>query len=80
MARDLVFQAVYLQSSKISNVSCLSGEVACLFYWWEPDPTFLLMQPTEIVFPQHEKQEWVEAIQTSSVAQVGAGCWAGSAK
>lgn len=45
-------------------------QVTCLFYWWEPDPTFLLLQPTEVFFPQHEKHEWAQAIQTSAAEQV----------
>jgi len=43
--------------------------VACLFYWWEPDPTFLLLDPTEMTFPAHLKQEWSQGIQTSAGQQ-----------
>eukprot|EP00913_Durusdinium_trenchii_P025029 g23494.t1 len=25
-----------------------------LFYWWEPDPTFLEMAPVEVIFPPHD--------------------------
>eukprot|EP00435_Cladocopium_sp_Y103_P025013 s2847_g6.t1 len=48
----------------------LPKQVACLFYWWEPDPTFLLLDPTEMTFPAHVKQEWARGIQTSAGQQV----------
>jgi len=48
----------------------LPKQVACLFYWWEPDPTFLLLDPTEMTFPAHLKQEWSQGIQTSAGQQV----------
>lgn len=48
----------------------LPKQVACLFYWWEPDPTFLLLDPTEMTFPAHVKQEWSQGIQTSAGQQV----------
>ena len=26
-----------------------------LFYWWEPDPTFLELAPVEVIFPPHDR-------------------------
>lgn len=47
----------------------LPNQVKCLFYWWEPDPTFLLLNPTEMIFPAHVEKEWKQGIQTSAGQQ-----------
>jgi len=43
----------------------LAGNMA--FYWWSPDPTFLELSPLRVEFPDFNKREHDQGIQTSQL-------------
>ncbi|CAL1148030.1 unnamed protein product [Cladocopium goreaui] len=43
----------------------LAGTMA--FYWWSPDPTFLELSPLRVEFPEFNKREHDQGIQTSQL-------------
>ena len=34
-------------------------QLKSLFYWWVPDPTFLGLEPLELMFPPYDRQAWL---------------------
>ena len=41
----------------------------CLFYWWEPDGTFIQLEPKFIQFPAYVESEWSNKNYTNSGAR-----------
>ena len=37
----------------------LPKQVKSVFYWWIPDPTFLGLDPLELMFPPYDRQAWL---------------------
>ena len=46
----------------------LAANKMCLFYWWEPDPTLIAMQPKRIIFPPHDASAWANQNYSTSRA------------
>ena len=46
----------------------LPMSMKCLFYWWEPDISFIAMQPKRIIFPPHDASAWANGNYATSSA------------
>ena len=46
----------------------LAANKMCLFYWWEPDISFIAMQPKRIIFPPHDASAWANGNYATSSA------------
>lgn len=44
----------------------LAANKMCLFYWWEPDNSFIAMQPKRIIFPPHDASAWANGNYSTS--------------
>ncbi|CAJ1447546.1 unnamed protein product [Effrenium voratum] len=42
--------------------------VRSLFYWWVPDPTFIDMLPSPVVFPRHSASAWARGDKSTGAA------------
>ena len=41
------------------NYTSLFLDYPSITYWWEPDPTFLVVDPVSVVFPPHDAAAWL---------------------
>lgn len=46
----------------------LPQQISCLFYAWEPDPTFLGLQAKMLIFPRYNRSDWEQGF-SSTAAQ-----------
>lgn len=44
----------------------LPTQINCLFYWWEPDPTFLGLGAKMVSYPRYNASAWQQGLQISS--------------
>ena len=44
----------------------LPTQISCLFYWWEPDPTFLGLGAKMISYPRYNASSWQQGLQISA--------------
>ena len=54
--------------------SCLDFSASKLrksyFYWWIPDPTFLELQPLQVIYPPHDRIAYSQGDQSSAASAI----------
>ena len=50
--------------------SVLPTQISCLFYWWEPDPTFLGLGAKMLLYPRYNRSSWEKGIADSASSRI----------
>ena len=50
-------------------------QISCLFYAWEPDPTFLGLGAKMIVYPRYNRSAWEQGVASTAIEGVRLETW-----
>lgn len=53
----------------------LPTQISCLFYAWEPDPTFLGLGAKMIVYPRYNRSAWEQGVASTAIEGVRLETW-----